>query len=236
MARAHGILALEAQLGVAVEALFQRHVLAAGWAVPLLNNYYALMFLPPNLAFLAWAFLRRPDVYPLVRNAVVLTDGIGFAVHWALPVAPPRLLPDGAFVSTLSAAGHPMAYGSQGLGAVTSPYAALPSLHFAWALLVAGGIVLLGRSRWRWAAALHPVLMLLAIVGTGNHYLLDAAAGGVLVAASTLAVLGARRLARDAGACSRGPGSAQGAAGLVPRLVAALGVCGGPRRADGTTT
>lgn len=235
-ARARRILALEAQLGIAVEPLVQDLVLGSGWLRALLNNYYALMFLPANLAFLGWVFLRHPPIYPMVRNAVLLVDGLGFAVQWAVPVAPPRLLPSAPYVSTLAAAGHPLAY-TEGMGAITNPYAAMPSLHFGWALVVGGGVVLLSRSRWRWVAGLHPAFMLLAVVATGNHYLLDAAAGGALVLASAGAVLLARRWARRTGTCPSAPASPRGGApGPLQRLVVEAGVCARrDRDADGAT-
>lgn len=195
VARARDILRLEAQLGLMVEAQLQHAIAAWPGVVAAANQYYSLMFLPANLAFLGWVYLRHPCCYPLVRNIALLGDGIGFVVHWAIPVAPPRLLPGSPIVDTLAAAGHPLAYGSTGFGSVANPYAAMPSLHFAWALLVGAGVVALARSRWRWLGLLHPVLMGFAIVATGNHFVLDAVGGAAVVATSATVTLGASSLA-----------------------------------------
>jgi PAP2 superfamily len=71
---------------------------------------------------------------------------------------------------------------------VANQFAAMPSLHFGWAVLVAATIIGLLRSRWRFLAIAHPVVTLLAIVATANHYWLDAAVALVLVALAGLLI------------------------------------------------
>ncbi len=74
----------------------------------------------------------------------------------------------------------PSAYGD-GTESVTNQFAAMPSLHVAWSLFIGVALVTLLTSRWRWLALAHPVLTTAVVVGTGNHYWLDAAAAGALV-------------------------------------------------------
>jgi hypothetical protein len=84
------------------------------------------------------------------------------------------------FVDTMAVYG-PSAYG-EGTQSVTNQYAAMPSLHAAWAIIVGLALVVCLSARWRWAALLHPVLTVLVVVATGNHYWLDVLAAGALVA------------------------------------------------------
>ena len=84
------------------------------------------------------------------------------------------------FVDTIALYG-PSIYDRADVSSVANQYAAMPSMHFGWAVLVAYGVVQMGRRWWRWVFIAHPVITLLAITATANHYWLDAAAAGVLV-------------------------------------------------------
>ena len=111
-------------------------------------------------------------------------NALALVVFWTFPVAPPRLLPGSGFVDITQATGAASAAATS----APDPYAAMPSLHTAWAVWVTVvGWVLL--RRW-WARALvaaYPAVTVTVIVVTGNHYLLDAVAGAVLAAVATLA-------------------------------------------------
>ena len=101
-------------------------------------------------------------------------------IHVAFPLAPPRMLE--GYVDTLRVFG-PSIYPEDPSRSVANQFAAMPSLHFGWALMVAVGIIVLTSSRYRWWWLAHPAVTLLAIVATGNHYLLDAAVAAALAAA-----------------------------------------------------
>ena len=74
------------------------------------------------------------------------------------------------------------------LGALYNPFAAVPSLHFGYALIVGAVLFVIAERRaWRVAGALYPAAMLLIIVATGNHFIVDAALGGLVVAVGWLA-------------------------------------------------
>jgi hypothetical protein len=83
---------------------------------------------------------------------------------------------------------------------VANQFAAMPSVHFGWALLVGLGVILLTRGRWRWLALLHPAVTLLVITATANHYWLDSVVAAVLVVASLAApvLLAGRAAASEA--------------------------------------
>ena len=82
----------------------------------------------------------------------------------------------------------PSAYNPDSTTGVANQYAAMPSLHIAWAVLVAITVVRVSRSRWRWLAILHPVITIFVVVATGNHYWLDGLVGLALLGLSAIIV------------------------------------------------
>jgi len=157
----------------------QRHLLetAVSW------TYWNSEFTVVGLAVL-WVYLRRHDAFVGFRNSVLLANLIGLLGYVLVPTAPPRLLGVG-FVNE-----H-----RDGLVSLAAnPYAAMPSLHAADALIV--GVVLFAVSRSWWAKALWavwPAWVWFAVMATGNHFWLDCAAG-VLVALIAMAAVYRRRI------------------------------------------
>jgi PAP2 superfamily len=142
---------------------------AAGW--------YQFAHLTVTLTMVAWLYWRHSEIYRRARNALVLTNVVGLVVFVVLPVMPPRLLPSGGFFDSVADSG----LGSSPKGPVAADqYAAMPSLHLAWATWTAiVGILLVRRTlRWLWVA--YPLLTTLVVVSTANHYLLDAVAGALV--------------------------------------------------------
>jgi hypothetical protein len=70
------------------------------------------------------------------------------------------------------------------VGSMANQFAAMPSLHFGWAVLVAYGVVRALHTRWRWLIVAHPIITLAAIVITANHYWLDALVALALIGAA----------------------------------------------------
>jgi hypothetical protein len=106
----------------------------------------------------------------LLRNTLVFATGLGFLIHWLWPLMPPRMFGSLGFADSAGAA----IYAEDKLGPFANQFAAMPSLHFGWALLVGIVPLALSRRRIRWVMLAHPVLTLAAIVITANHYFLDA--------------------------------------------------------------
>ena len=130
---------------------------------------------------LLWVYLRRNDVFPRFRNLVMLANVIGLAGYVLLPTAPPRMFPDFGFVDTLARFAS-LNHGSGLVELASNPYAAMPSLHSADALIVGITMALIVKSRWAkglWIA--WPAWVWFVVMATGNHFWLDIAAG-VLVA------------------------------------------------------
>ena len=185
LARAHtdDIVALERSLHIFVEQSVQD----AAHAVPVLPALLGFLYLSLHLIgtsiALVWVYRRHPDRFPLVRTTIVTATALSLVIYVLYPAAPPRLAGLG-FADTVTHSAH-LNLSSNLLGSFYNPFAAVPSLHFGYALLIGVAIAAYAQRRWvRIAGALYPALMLFIIVATGNHFLFDAAAGGLVVVAS----------------------------------------------------
>ena len=177
----HGrqLLRLEHHLGLAWEKSFQHAIIGTDWLVTFANWVYIFGHWPVIATVAIILYARGREGYVLLRDAVFVSGAIGFAFFATLPVAPPRLI-DAGFIDTVVERSH--AYRALQPSALTNEYAALPSLHFGWNLLV--GIVLFGLTRnvlVRLFAVGMPVVMAFSVVATANHYVLDVVAGFVVV-------------------------------------------------------
>src|SRR4029453_10378434 len=105
----------------------------------------------------------------------------GCLIHVLFPLAPPRMFPNLGFTDALARYG-PRIYTSDPSASVANQFAAMPSLHFGWAVIVALCVSTAFKGRWIKLIWLHPFLTLMAIVVTGNHYWADALVALVLVA------------------------------------------------------
>jgi hypothetical protein len=170
IARGRWIFHIEHDLHVPSELWVQHHVLDSSLLTQALNVFYATMHFPAMIAFLIWMFIRHRDRYPQVRNTVVLVTGAALAIQ-LIPVAPPRLTPGLGFIDT-GALYHQSVYAAVGTPG-PDQLSAMPSVHVAWALLVALGVLCFSTSRWRGLIIAHPVLTVLAVVATGNHWWFD---------------------------------------------------------------
>ncbi|MCX4562562.1 phosphatase PAP2 family protein [Streptomyces phaeochromogenes] len=180
---AHRVWDLERFLRLPGEGDVQSALLHGDTLVHVVNTYYATVHFPATAAFLIWLYLRRPGHYVWARRALAAVTAAALVVHLTFPLAPPRMLAATGLVDTGQVYG-PTVYGaSPETDSLSNQFAAMPSLHFGWALMVAIGLIAATRSRWRWLWLLHPLVTLLVIVGTANHYWLDA-----IVAASLLGI------------------------------------------------
>ncbi|MFF0170407.1 phosphatase PAP2 family protein [Streptomyces prasinus] len=184
---------LERLLRLPGEGAVQSLLLHGEGLVRLANTYYAAVHFPATAAFLIWLYLRRPVHYRWARRVLAAVTAAALVLHLAFPLAPPRMLAATGLVDTARVYG-PSVYGPPETDTLSNQFAAMPSLHFGWALMVAIGLVVATRSRWRLLWLLHPLLTLLVIVGTANHFWLDAIVAAALLG-TALAIL---RLPRPA--------------------------------------
>ncbi|PXX68940.1 PAP2 superfamily protein [Nocardia tenerifensis] len=182
---ARGLLGLEDRLWLPEETTLQSvFVHHDSFAVPA-NFYYATAHFTVAVAVLLWLWIFRPEHYRWTRNLMVALTAAALVVHVLVPLAPPRMLPDLGFVDLAAVHGQSV-YGSAESGGLSNQFAAMPSLHVGWALLLAFAIVAATSTPWRWLALIHPVLTTLIVVGTGNHYWLDVIVAVALLALSAL--------------------------------------------------
>ncbi|MEV0980699.1 phosphatase PAP2 family protein [Streptomyces sp. NPDC049915] len=181
--------------------------------------WYASLHYLVTPALLVWMFRAHAAHYRAARTWLLTSTFLGLIGFTLMPTCPPRLLAAGyGFVDTMA---HYSSYGwwggeasaPRGMGGMTNQYAAMPSLHVGWALWC--GVML-----WRYGrgpaarvlAVVYPVGTTLVVMGTANHYLLDAVAGVVVMAVGLLLAPAVMRFAdrlraRFAGGSSRAPAS-----------------------------
>jgi hypothetical protein len=165
----------ERTLGIAVERAVQEALQGSAW-LWLLNHLYLAAQLVAVPATLIWLYLRAPDGYRRLRNVVLFTWLLSLPVYALFPVAPPRLA-DPAMVDTITAQTG-FALDSKLTTSLYNPLAAVPSLHAGFALAVGVAIARYARALLpRLLGALWPATIALAVVATGNHFVLDIAAG-----------------------------------------------------------
>lgn len=191
--RGRSVATLERWLHLPSEASWQRHFLGDHELLRLLDTYYVLLHVALTGACLVWIFARHRDRYPVVRNTLALATGASLAVA-LLPVAPPRLVPGLGVVDVARLVGPDVYPATDRPG--LDQLSAMPSVHVAWAVVVAGAVVYVVGSRWRWLAVLYPVATTAVVVVTGNHFLLDGiVAVAIVAAAAALAFRAEGRLA-----------------------------------------
>jgi hypothetical protein len=153
------------------------------------DAYYMIGFGPAIFTTLLWLGLRHRDAYRQLRTVLLLSIGIASLAYVLLPTAPPRLVEGLGIADTVGLAGHDS---GSFAGIKFNPYAAMPSMHVGWSLLV--GIIgfrVARRPLLRVLFAVHPILMALTVTATGNHYFLDSIVG-IAVALAALAIVNAR--------------------------------------------
>jgi hypothetical protein len=173
------VIDLEQSAGLFVEPDLQAATTEHSWLVDAVSYFYIYGHWPVVLATLLWLLIRHRESYARFRDAMLISGGIGLVIFALFPVAPPRFLTGYGFVDTVTE--QTSAYRWLQPPAFVNQYAAVPSLHFGWNLLM--GIALAGLAgHWlfRLFGWLMPVAMLASIVLTANHYWFDGLAGGVI--------------------------------------------------------
>jgi hypothetical protein len=170
---------LERALGVFYEQAAQAWALRYVWVVKASDVFYATVPFVLPVMVLSWLWLRHPDRYRYWRNTLGWLSGAALMVFVVDPVAPPRLLPHRfGFVDTLSSVGGAGPLDHLLLSSAGNPYAAMPSLHVAWAAWCAAAVMSAVRSpSVRGVILAHPMATIFVVVVTANHLFLDAAGG-----------------------------------------------------------
>lgn len=167
----------ERWLGIFIEEDVQALIEGHSLLITFTNWVYIWGHWPVIAPVALWLIIRRPAEYRLIRNAFLLSGAIGLVIFATFPVAPPRLLDLGL---TDTVAERSEAYRILQPKALVNQYAAMPSLHFGWNLLIGVSIVAQARGPLKIAGVLLPVAMAFAVVATANHFIIDAVAGAAL--------------------------------------------------------
>jgi len=196
MRNARSIMTFERDLGIDIESTLQAPVTSSEVLETFANWVYIWGHWPVIIVTMVWLAWRHHETFLRLRDAMLVSGALGMAVFVSYPVAPPRLIADD-LVDTVTESSH--AYRVLQPPAFVNQYAAMPSLHAGWDLLVGIAIVsAAGCLALRVVGAAMPVLMAYSVVATANHYVVDVFAGVVLVLIGHLVALGleARRRRR----------------------------------------
>ena len=168
---------------------------ALAWGQSFFSAYYMACFAPLILGVLVWLGLRHRDRYRELRTLLLLSLAIAVVFYVLYPTAPPRLLPGLGIADTVGLSGGHDSGSFAGIK--FNPYAAMPSMHVGWSLLV--GIVGFRTARrlpLRVFFALHPFVMAMTVTATGNHYFLDSIVGATVALTAVALVWACGRVVR----------------------------------------
>ncbi len=207
--RARDLASLQDAMLLPTEVSLQEWVMGSDWLVRFTTLYYATVHVPALIIFMIWLWVRHRDHYRKWRTALALLTLFCLIIRFQR-VAPPRFLPELGFVDLSTRLGLSV-YGPVGTG-VSDQYAAMPSIHVAWAGVVSFGALTISHSPWRWLVFSHVFITIFVVSATGHHWWLDSIVAIVLLGAGLVIDRYGRRWANR---------PARPRADLEPELVAA---------------
>lgn len=152
------------------------------WALS--NTYYATAHAFAMLGFVIWVATKHRDRWRFFRNVFFGTTFLGLAFQFLLSSAPPRFI-GARIVDTASLQGMSIYHAA---GHVVDQYSTFPSLHVAWAAIIALCACQFSLSKWRYIWVAHLPLTIFVVTVTGNHFILDSVAGSILTFAVFMVV------------------------------------------------
>lgn len=189
LARGWSLFDFEQSVGLDIELTLNHFVMRHEWLAQIANYDYSFLHLPITGGVLIWLFWLHRRVYETARTVLVFTTLLGLIGFWLFPMAPPRLLEGSGFTDTVV---HFHTFGSWSTPTVASHsnlYAAMPSLHCAWALWAGLSIFFVARHKSvRIVGLSYGFWTVFVVMATANHFIFDAVAGYLCVAISVLAV------------------------------------------------
>ena len=187
------VMHLERSLGAFFEPSFQQAFLSHQWIIDIANWMYFNSHFVVTTSFLVWLYFCRNENFNFVRNMFMVAMCLALVGYALFPTAPPRMFPSAGFTDTIAAFTN-SSQDSSFTSLLVNPYAAIPSMHIAFSLMIAVPATYLVRTAWAralWSA--YPMLVLFVILVTANHYWFDAAVGAGV---ACLAAVSAHQLAR----------------------------------------
>ncbi|GAB3492238.1 phosphatase PAP2 family protein [Flexivirga lutea] len=179
----------EQRIGLDIELTLNHFVMRHEWLAQIANYDYSFFHLPITGAVLIWLFWMHRRVYKTARTVLVFTTILGLIGFWLFPMAPPRLLHGSGFTDTVVYFNTFGSWGSPTVAQHSNLYAAMPSLHCAWALWVGLSVFFVARHKLvRIVGLAYGFWTVFVVMATANHFIFDAFAGYACVAVSVLAV------------------------------------------------
>jgi hypothetical protein len=180
MHRAEWLLSFERSLHINVEQSVNAFVADHSWLAYFCNYYYATLHFAVTIGVLVWLYLRHPLRYRSIRSVLMIMNVVALLGFWFISLAPPRMM--AGFTDTLITFNTWGSIASGSLAKESNQFAAMPSLHVGWALWCAIAVVTLAQRRWvRVLGVAYPLLTIYVIIGTANHFVLDALGGAVVL-------------------------------------------------------
>lgn len=188
-ARGWELFHFEQRIGLDIELTMNHFVMRHAWLAQIANYDYSFLHLPITGGVLIWLFWMHRRVYKTARTVLVFTTTLGLIGFWLFPMAPPRLLQGSGFTDTVVYFNTFGSWGSPTVASHSNLYAAMPSLHCAWALWVGLSIFFVARRKLvRIVGLSYGFWTVFVVMATANHFIFDAVAGYACVAVSVLAV------------------------------------------------
>jgi len=182
---AQEIVSLERSLHIFVEGPVQHAAQAVPGLMGTLGFAYLTLHLSATAGLLLWLHRRRPAAFPFVRTTLLLATALAVVGYVLFPTAPPRL--SGIGIVDAVSGGH-VDLDKGIVSSLYNPFAAVPSMHIGYALIVGASVARYApHLGMRLAGLAYPLFVLLVIVATGNHFLIDAAAGAAVAGVAFLA-------------------------------------------------
>src|ERR671937_1282380 len=183
---ARWIVNLERGLHMFFEPSVQTWTVGKGWLIHAADFTYVNAHFVITTAFLIWLYFFRNEAFYFVRNMFMIAMGLALVLYVVFPTAPPRFLPEWGFTDTVSDFFGQGA--SHSASVLYNPYAAMPSMHVAFALMIGvSGVRLIKLRPVKLFWALYPLFITFVVIVTANHFWLDAAVGAVVAAVSAYA-------------------------------------------------
>jgi len=183
---ARDIVSLERALHVFVEPSLQSWALNTGWVDQVGSWMYLNTHFIVTTCTLAFIYLFRNEHYYFVRNMFMVAMGLALVGYVVYPTAPPRMLPELGFADSVS--DFTGVSSDSNVNALFNPYAAVPSMHVGFALMLAVPMIRMARHRWAKALwAIYAPVVTAVVVLTANHWIFDAATGALVAAVAAVA-------------------------------------------------
>jgi membrane-associated phospholipid phosphatase len=190
---AREVIRLEQHLGLFIEPAIHTWTEGQRWLIDFTSWMYVNSHFVVTTFTLAFIYLRRNQSFYFIRNMFMVAMGIALVLYAAYPTAPPRFMPEWGFQDSV-AEFTGLTSSNSSADALYNPFAAVPSMHVAFALMLGIPMAAMARHRlvkWLWYA--YPLLVTFVVVATANHWWFDAAAGAAVAAVSAVAAMGFAR-------------------------------------------